>query len=98
MDTSVVDYLTSNFNSVKQFTTQTNTHYITGEIHGYEYMISIQKFYIITKRVDNKALYVSICDNDTQVIDILNKIKNKENIVPNEKAKLISSITGISTI
>lgn len=97
MDQIIISYIHKHFTNTQIFQSE-RTIYLVGYIHGNRYMISKQELYIITKLVDKKDLYIAVCVNMQEVMDLLNQIKNQENIVPNERAKILSSITGVSTI
>src|SRR5436190_1293292 len=98
MNELIVNFLNNNFECVEKFETSSKTKYIIGHIFDDRYMISSNISYIITKRVNNRDLYVSVCDDTPEVLVILNKIKNKNILIPNDKAKMLASITGINTI
>lgn len=100
MDPQIIYFLKTHFTNLGAFEkfekfgisdTKTSTQYIRGDIHGDRYTISCHELYIIAKRVDEKDLYLDVCVNAQQVITLLNKIKNQENIVPSEKANILSS-------
>ena len=98
MDQLILDFINKYFNNIEQFESDLGTKYIVGHIFGDRYMISQKDLYIVTKRIDGHDLYVAVYENCHQVIELLNKIKDKENLIPNDKAKMLASITGFKTI
>ena len=98
MNQIIIDFMTNDFTDVATSTSSLGTHYVSGIMRGDRYMISKQKFYIITKRIDGTDKYIAVCDGIAEVCNILMAIKNNDRIVANDKAKFLASFTGFDTI
>lgn len=98
MDQSIKYIMNKYFTNIEEFETSTNTKYIVGLIFNDRYMISKKEDYIITKRINGRDRYVAVYSSEIEVLQLLNKIKNKEELRPNEQAQLLAMITGIGTI
>lgn len=98
MDDRILDYIIKNFVNVNTFVSSSETPYIVGEIDGFRYMISKQRFYIVTKQIDNIEKYVGVYETSEEVCNLLKTIKEGKTISANDKAKILASITKIPTI
>lgn len=102
MDQAIIDFMHTNSSNVSAYTSRQGTNFIIGTINGYEYTMSKQEYFILTKRVRGEDRYVGVYYMADDLLAILRKIKNNEPIeaeeYPNPMAKLVASMLGVKTI
>lgn len=85
------------FELVEEFKTF-RCSYIVGYAYNERYILSKGENYILSKLVNHQDLYVAVSPSYAEMLGFLTKIVNREPVYPNEKAKLVSKLTGIGTI